>query len=79
MSGPVKNDDKKIDLWVNGRSELYTLEAKTKLAKENFSAELRKAINRQKELLRSVERGMNGVQQQVNLNIHLIMINQDVV
>jgi len=44
---------------------LYTLEAKTKQARENFATELRKVINRQKELLRTFERGLNGVQQQV--------------
>jgi len=64
MSCPVKNDDKKIDLWVNGRNEMYTLEAKTKQAKENFSVELRKVISKQKDHSRIVERGTNGVEQQ---------------
>ena len=32
-----------MELWVHGRNEIYTLEAKTKKAKEEFGAELRKA------------------------------------
>jgi len=63
--GIAKTDDKKIDLWVNGRNELYTLEAKTKLAKENFATVLRKVISKQMELFRTFDRGINGVQQQV--------------
>jgi hypothetical protein len=30
VSGSLKGDDKKLELWVNGRSEIYTLEAKNK-------------------------------------------------
>jgi hypothetical protein len=68
FSGPVKSDDKKIDLWMNGCNEVYTLEAKTKQAKENFALELRKVIQRQKELVKIVHRGMNGAQQNVRLS-----------
>jgi len=58
MSSVVKGDDKKIDLWLLGRnSDSYTLEGKTKKAKDEFAAELRKVINRQKERNRSVPRG----------------------
>ena len=30
-----------MELWVAGQSDVYTLEAKTKKAKEDFAAELR--------------------------------------
>ena len=50
MSSVVKGEDKKIDLWLLGRnSDSYTLEAKTKKAKDEFASELRKVIVRQKE------------------------------
>jgi hypothetical protein len=32
-----------MELWVAGQSDVYTLEAKTKKAKEDFAAELREA------------------------------------
>ena len=59
-------DEKILELWVNGRNEIYTLEAKNKQAKENFAAELRKVVIRQKEIQRSADQRTNGVQQQVN-------------
>ena len=44
MSGVVRGDDKKMELWVHGRNDLYTLEAiKGRKAKDDFAAELRKA------------------------------------
>ncbi len=46
MSSVVRGDDRKIEVWTNNGS--YVLEAKAKKAKENFAAELRKAILRQK-------------------------------
>ena len=49
MSSVVKGDERKIELWVHGRNEVYILEAKTKKAKEDFAGELRKVIIRQKE------------------------------
>ena len=49
MSSVVKGEDKKLELWMHGRPELYVLEAKSKKAKEEFAAELRKVIIRQKE------------------------------
>lgn len=49
MSAAVKGEEKKIELWVHGRNELYSLEAKTKKVKEAFAAELRKVIQRQKD------------------------------
>ena len=66
VSGSLKGDEKKLELWVNGRNEIYTLEAKNKQAKENFAAELRKVVIRQKEIQRSADQRTNGVQQQVN-------------
>jgi hypothetical protein len=35
-----------MELWVAGQSDVYTLEAKTKKAKEDFAAELRKQSKR---------------------------------
>ena len=32
VSGALKGDDKKLELWVNGRNEIYSLEAKNKQA-----------------------------------------------
>lgn len=52
MSGVVRGDEKKIELWLHGRNELYTLEAiKGRQAKEDFATELRKVIIRQKDQL----------------------------
>jgi hypothetical protein len=36
-----QGEEKKMELWVAGQSDVYTLEAKTKKAKEDFAAELR--------------------------------------
>lgn len=56
MSSVVRGDDKKIELWVHGRSELYTLEAvKGRQAKEDFAAELRKVVIRQKDQLQRLQ------------------------
>ena len=51
MSSVVKGDDRKIELWLHGgrNNDLYVLEAKNKKAKEDFAAELRKVLIRQKE------------------------------
>ncbi len=49
MSSVVKGEEKKIELWVHGRSEVYVLEAKSKKSKEDFATALRKVIIRQKE------------------------------
>jgi hypothetical protein len=37
-----------MELWVAGQSDVYTLEAKTKKAKEDFAAELRKQSKRRR-------------------------------
>lgn len=49
MSSIIKNEEKKMELWLTGQSDIYTLEAKTKKSKEDFAAELRKVIVEQKE------------------------------
>ena len=72
VSGALKGDDKKLELWVNGRNEIYSLEAKNKQAKENFATELRKVVMRQKDLQRSAELRTNGVQQQVDHSDHTL-------
>ena len=55
MSSVVRGDDKKLELWVHGRNELYSLEAiKGRQAKEEFAAELRKVIIRQKDQMQKV-------------------------
>ena len=52
-------------------SQIYTLEAKSKQAKENFATELRKVVQRQKEIQRSADQRTNGVQQQVSTAVAL--------
>ena len=60
MSGVVRGDDKKIELWVHGRNDLYSLEAaKGRQAKEDFAAELRKVIIRQKDQLQKQQGNLN--------------------
>ena len=49
MSSIIKGEEKKIDLWITGQSDVYTLEAKTKQAKDDFAVELRKVIVKHKE------------------------------
>ena len=41
--------EKKIEIWIIGQSDVYSLEAKTKKAKEDFANELRRVIIEQKE------------------------------
>jgi len=49
MSSIIKGEEKKMELWITGQSDVYSLEGKTKKAKEDFSSELRKVIIKQKE------------------------------
>ncbi len=58
MSTVVRGDDRKMELWVHGRTELYTLEARSKKAKEEFGSELRKVILKQKEHRQLILRGV---------------------
>lgn len=61
MSSVVRSDDKKLELWVHGRNDLYTLEAvKGRKAKEDFAAELRKVIIRQKDHQRNAQQRSHG-------------------
>ena len=41
--------EKKIEIWIIGQSDVYSLEAKTKKAKEDFANELRRVIIEQKD------------------------------
>ncbi len=36
-----QNEEKKMELWLTGQADIYTLEAKSKKQKEDFAAELR--------------------------------------
>ena len=49
MSSIIKGAEKKMEIWIIGQSDVYSLEAKNKKAKEDFAAELRKVIIEQKE------------------------------
>lgn len=49
-----------MELWITGQSDVYTLEAKTKQGKEDFAAELRKVIVKNKE---KVKFNVNGKSQ----------------
>ena len=49
MSSVIKGDDKKMEIWIIGQSDVYSLGAKTRKAKEDFSLELRNVIIKQKE------------------------------
>ena len=49
MSSIIKGAEKKMEIWIIGQSDVYSLEAKNKKAKEDFAAELRKVIIDQKE------------------------------
>jgi len=49
MSSIIKGAEKKIEIWIIGQSDVYSLEAKTKKAKEDFANELRRVIIEQKD------------------------------
>jgi len=49
MSSIIKGAEKKMEIWIIGQSDVYSLEAKNKKAKEDFAAELRKVIIEQKD------------------------------
>ena len=44
MSSIIKDEEKKMEIWISGQSEVYRLEAKTKQVKEEFASELKKWI-----------------------------------
>ena len=49
MSSVIKGDDKKLEIWIIGQSDVYSLGGKTRKAKEDFAVELRNVIIKQKE------------------------------
>lgn len=49
MSSIIKGDERMLEIWIIGQSDVYSLQAKTKKSKEDFAAELRKVIILQKE------------------------------
>ena len=49
MSSIIKGEEKKMEVWIIGQPDAFTLEAKTKKAKDDFSLELRKVIAKEKE------------------------------
>ncbi|XP_023327389.1 guanine nucleotide exchange factor DBS [Eurytemora carolleeae] len=59
MSSIIKNEEKKMELWLTGQADIYTLEAKSKKQKEDFAAELRKVIVEQKEKESSSRRSLH--------------------
>ena len=40
----MQGEDKKMELWVIGQSDVYSLQAKNKMMKEDFATELRKVM-----------------------------------
>jgi len=49
FSSVIKGEERKLEIWMTGQSDLYSLEAKTRKAKEEFAGELRKCIAKAKE------------------------------
>lgn len=49
MSSIIRGAEKKIEIWIIGQTDVYSLEAKTKKAKEDFANELRRIIIEQKD------------------------------
>ena len=48
MSSLIKGEEKKMEIWIIGQPDAFTLEAKTKKAKDEFASELRKVIAKEK-------------------------------
>ena len=76
----MQGEERKIELWIIGQSDVYSLDAKTRKGKEDFAVELRNVIIKQKE--RAVTRPVRL--SQVNIgetrNLHsFIMSFQSVV
>ena len=49
MSSILKDEPKKMEIWIHEKSEIYRLEAKTRQAKEDFALKLRMGIVKAKE------------------------------
>ena len=45
----LQGEERKIELWIIGQSDVYSLDAKTRKGKEDFAVELRNVIIKQKE------------------------------
>ena len=48
MSSMIKGEDRKMEVWIIGQPDAFTLEAKSKKAKDDFACELRKVIAKEK-------------------------------
>ena len=48
MSSLIKGEERKMEIWIIGQPEAFTLEAKSKKAKDEFAGELRKVIAKEK-------------------------------
>jgi len=49
MSSIIKGEEKKMEIWLSGQPDIYSLEGKTAKAKDDFAVELRKMILKEKE------------------------------
>ena len=57
MSSVIKGDDKKLEIWIIGQSDVYSLGGKTRKAKEDFAIELREAIK--KKMMKHMENSIS--------------------
>ena len=48
MSSMIKGEERRMEVWIIGQPDAFTLEAKTKKAKDDFASELRKVIAKEK-------------------------------
>ena len=48
MSSIIKGEERKMEVWIIGQPDAFTLEAKSKKAKDEFAIELRKVIAKEK-------------------------------
>ena len=49
MSSIIKGEEKKMEIWLSGQPDIYSLEGKTAKAKYDFDIELRKITLKEKE------------------------------
>ena len=49
MSSIIKGEEKKMEIWLSGQPDIYSLEGKTVKAKDDFAFELRKIILKEKD------------------------------
>ena len=48
MSSMIKGEERRMEVWIIGQPDAFTLEAKSKKAKDDFASELRKVIAKEK-------------------------------